>query len=637
MAAPSSPSLNKKLFYLVGVVILTCSVRSDALVDRSFLPRFLLLTIILLFAWIGLFRKGKLPEINKPYLIALIAFYLWNVVSACWSIAPSEALMQSQLFFLCLVLFIVVSAFTRKDSAFEPLFIKAVIILLILSFVLAFLKMSSLRFFDPYKIISVSANNNLYAGFLLLSFPLLLAGYKTLTVRWKYVSVGTAILSLFFLVIVQSRAAYLGMAVSVLILAVIALLRFPGVFSRRNIATGSVATAILLSLILGFYLSLDQTRRNYFLSKIPVWSYFIAYDTDYALQLERKRAALRAGNAETAAFDFSEDYYENANLRIIFWKKSGSLIASHPVLGVGAGNWRLAVPSVTRPENPEHTVKNYTYSQPHNEWIGVLAELGAIGFILALVVFFTPPVLAFRNLFRKDPDTDFTLSIYASFISGFFLFAAFDFPMKRVEHNILIFTVFAFIMHKIPVSTSKVPGPSRRHRWLILAPGAVVLMATLVLVSFRLHGEYFTLKMFMNERKNDQKVIGYSHKAGNPCYRITPNTLPLDWFEGVAHYRLGDAKTAIACFQRALKYTPHEVRVMNDYGAAIFSLKRTADAKAMLMQAWVTDPWFDDAKFNLAAICYLSGRPDSARAWVNRCRDSEKKREFLEEMATSYE
>jgi tetratricopeptide (TPR) repeat protein len=629
---PLSPSLNKAVFFIGVLVVFTCSIRSEAVVDRSFLPRVLLLTFLLLFAWISFIRKFKQRQINHLYLISLIGFYLWNLVSALWSIAPSEALIQSQLFFLCLVLFVVVSFFLSDNTGFELIFIKAVIILLLVSFVLAFLKMFSLPFFDPYKIISVSANNNLYAGFLLLSFPLLLAGYKMLPGIWKHASVATGILSLFFLVIVQSRAAYLGMAISVLILSVITLLRFRGAFSRRNIATGSIATVLLLSGIIGFYISLDQTRRNYFLSKVPVWSYFISYDAEYALQLERKRAAMRAGNMETAAFDFSEDYYENANLRIIFWKKSGALIGSHPILGVGSGNWRLAVPAVTSPGNPEHTAKNYTYSQPHNEWIGILAELGLIGLILALAVYFIPPVLAFRNLFRKDSERDLTTSIYASFIFGFFLFSAFDFPLKRVEHNILLFTIFAFIMQKVPASHTKFPIPAGIIRWLPAVVITAILIGTLALVSLRLTGEYFTLRMFMNERKNDEKVIAYCRKAGSPFYRITPNTLPIDWFEGVAHYRMGNAEAAILCFQRALKHAPYEVRVLNDYGTALFSLKRTAEAKAVLLEAWKTDPWFDDAKFNLAAICYLSGEHDSALAWVNRCRDSGKKKDFLKEL-----
>lgn len=630
VAVPSSLSLNKKLFFLVGLVILTCSVRSEILVDRSYLPRFLLFTLILLITCMAVFQKGRLPQISLPYLLVLIAYYLWNLMSAIWSIAPSESLVQSQLFFLSLLLFVMISDFVRNDSRFEPLFIKALIILLFLSFGLGFMKMFSLRFFDPYKIISVSANNNLYAGFLLISFPFTLAGYKMLKGSWRYLSVASGILAIFFLVIVQSRAAYLGMAVSMLTFLVIVPMRFRSVLNHHNLATGAVAIAILTIAIFGFYRSLDETRRHYFLSKIPVWSYFISYDDDYALKLEKKRAAIRAGNIQNGAFDFSEDYYENANLRILFWKKSASLIATHPMLGVGAGNWRLAIPSVTQPANPEHTVKNYTYSQPHNEWIGVATELGLIGAILSLMVFFAPPFLAFRKLLGRKTDPDLETAIYASFSVGFLLFAAFDFPLKRVEHNILLFAIFAFLMARIPLPQKWSFMPSGWIKRLLPILVSAVLIFTLVIVLFRMKGEFYTLKMFKNERKNAAKVIEYSRSAGSAFYRITPNTLPLDWFEGVAHMQLGDAQSALGCFQKALRYTPSEVRVLNDYGVALSRLKRNKEAKSVFLTTYETDPWFDDAKFNLAAIYYLTGQSDSALMWVHRCRDSEKKREFLE-------
>jgi hypothetical protein len=154
--------------------------------------------------------------------------------------------------------------------------------------------------------------------------------------------------------------------------------KYPGVFSKRNIIVGIVAFILLISGVYLFYSSLDNTRKNYFLSKVPVWEYFRSYENATAERLIKKNA--KADLTHVAPFDFSEEYYENANLRIIFWKKSLCLINSNPIMGVGAGNWKINVPSCKNPVNPEHTVKNYTYSQPHNEWIGIISELGIVGY-----------------------------------------------------------------------------------------------------------------------------------------------------------------------------------------------------------------------------------------------------------------
>ena len=138
--------------------------------------------------------------------------------------------------------------------------------------------------------------------------------------------------------------------------------------------------------------------------------------------------------------------------------------------------------------------------------------------------------------------------------------------------------------------------------------------------------------MFRNERKNDGNVIRYCRKSENFLYRITPNTLPVDWFEGVAYYREGKVDSAVACFKSALVYTPFEVRVLNDYGAALFQTGKVNDAKSVLLHSYNIDPYFDDAKFNLAAIYYFSGIRDSALFYVNSCRNSQKKEDFLKDM-----
>jgi tetratricopeptide (TPR) repeat protein len=159
-----------------------------------------------------------------------------------------------------------------------------------------------------------------------------------------------------------------------------------------------------------------------------------------------------------------------------------------------------------------------------------------------------------------------------------------------------------------------------------------LLLFSVFIGAVRIRGEYYTLKMFSNEKRNDDNVIRYCRKAENVFYRITPNTLPLAWFEGVAHYRKGDVKSAIPCFEKALKSTPFEVRVLNDYAAALFNSQKPDKAKTILLKTVDIDPWFDDARFNLAAIYYFAGQRDSALFYIKSCRDSMKKEEFMKEL-----
>ena len=416
------------------------------------------------------------------------------------------------------------------------------------------------------------------------------------------------------------------------ILFLIAITRYRSFITKRHIRDGAFSLIVLVGLLILFYNSLDQTRKAYFLSKVMIWSYIGTYDNPEEEKSRRLLELKKASPGEIAPFDHSAGYYENANLRMIFWKKSLCLFKAHPVTGVGAGNWRLNIPSCPDPPNPDHTRLNYTYSQPHNEAISVITELGIIGMALAFMVFILPLSWALSAISKRNPLPSFSVALYTAFLAGFYVFSMFDFPMKRVEHNILFFPAIAFLLVKIPESENRfrwLPGiPGTAFKWMIVAS----LVFSLLITFFRIEGEYYSLKMFMVERKDDKRVIDYCRQARNPFYDLTPNTLPIDWFQGVAHYRNGQITEAVVCFERALETTPYEVRILNDYGAALFAAGKTENAKEALRTSILIDSHFDDSRFNLAAIHYFTGRPDSALYYIQPCLDSEKKREFLEEL-----
>jgi tetratricopeptide (TPR) repeat protein len=616
------------ILFTISLLIFTNLIRSGILVDKSFLPRFLLLSFLLLITY--LFRYHRPIHLrDQLFEWAFILFYLWNLLSCTWATSFSEAIFQSQFVFLNLSLFLVIFTFNEEKKQFESIFIKTQLIALLISFFLAFFKMSILEFYDPYKIISISANNNLYSGFLLLSIPLSLTGYSVYKGIWKYLSMTITVLSLFFIIIIQSRAGYLGLFLALLLSSLLMIFKYQGVFSKRNVITGIISFILLFSGVALFYSSLDITRQHYFMSKVPVWSYFKSYPDATAEIMKKNRNAAIANNTQLAAFDYSEDYYENANLRIIFWRKSLCMIKAHPLIGAGAGNWRIVVPSCKKPVNPDHTLKNYTYSQPHNEWISLFSELGIVGLILALLIYFIPPGISLRRMWFDSSKPPVSVVFYTSFILGFYLFSCFDFPLKRIEHNVLLFSLFAFLLNKSSLKPEEAVKENAKTTNVLII---LLLLFTLFIGFARISGEFFTLKMFRNERQDDEKVIGYCRKAENPFYRITPNTLPVAWFEGVAYYRQGNVESAIPCFERALKSTPFEVRVLNDYGISLFNFKHTDEAKSVLLHAIDIDPFFDDAKFNLGAVYYLTGQPDSARYFIIRCRDCQKKQDFLEEL-----
>lgn len=631
-------SNNKSLavVFLIGLLFFASTVRSDVIVDQSFLPRFLGLTLILLLTYFFLFKGKLLYELNL-WTFSLFAFYIWNLTSFIWATSVSEAIAQSQLVFLGIAVFGIVSTFNKSNVDFEKLFVRVHVLVLLFSYCLASFKMLTLQFYDPYKISSISLNNNLYSGYLLLSFPIVLRAYSINKGDWKYLSMLTGILCLFFLIILQTRAAYIGMAFALIIITIIILIKYRYIFSKQNIFAGFISIAILAIAISLFYHSLDATRRNAFESKVAVWNYFVPSNNDQKTDNIQIKDIPKKGIAEMAAVSTPVEYFENVNSRLIFWKKSFGLIKNHPIIGVGAGNWRLVVASINEPPNPLHTINNYTYSQPHNEWVGFLSELGIIGFVLAICIFILPIFQMLLKLTFGKPKSGMYLLFYSGFLAGFYVYASFDFPFKRIEHLILVFSILAFLFNKLPLDEIITLPTFKIRKYTLLFQRVFIslLLFTVIVAGARIKGEYYTLKFFTDERKNDNAVVKYAQKATNIFYRITPNTLPVAWFEGVAHFRLGQYQKAVQSFELSIKSTPYEVRVLNDYGTGLFALSKNSLAIDALKKSISIDPDFDEAKFNLSAIYYSMQKPDSALFYANKCRESQKRKDYINEIKIS--
>jgi len=614
--------------FAVALLFLACTIRSGIILDKSFLPRVLVLSLTLWVTFLIRFRKRIVFKASL-FECSLVLFYLWNLLSCTWAVSFSEAIMQTQLVFLALSVFFIISTLNSEFVKFEYIFIRIQLLVLFFAFALAFYKMSLLEFYDPYQVFSVSATNNLFSAYLLISLPFVFTGYAIHKGFWKYLSVLAGILSIFFIIIIMSRAAYLGLFAAVLTLFGFLFFRFSGVFNKKNIVVGLISFSLLSAGIGIFYSSMDTTRRNYFMSKIPVWNYFRNYDSSSTEKIRKHRIVNQNDHSHIQEFDFAEEYYQNANLRMIFWKKSAGLIKSHPFLGTGAGNWKIMIASVPEPPNPEHTLKNYTYSHPHNEWIGMASELGIIGFIIAVFLFLVPLGIVFHRIARAGPGPPLSTVFFASFILGFYVLAGFDFPLRRVEHHVILFSAWAFLLADVPLKQFRINPFSKIRNFNVSMVFLILLFFTIFLSLIRLKGEYYSVIMFKNERQNDEKVIQCCRIAENAFYNITPNNLPLSWFEGVSWYRKGELDHALACFNKALKYSPYEVRLLNDYGITLYGLHRIPEAKSVLLRTLYYDPWFDEARYNLAAIYYFTGQTDSAVWHIRRCRDSQKKEELL--------
>lgn len=80
----------------------------------------------------------------------------------------------------------------------------------------------------------------------------------------------------------------------------------------------------------------------------------------------------------------------SVGLRLEMFRAALALTANNPVFGVGVGNYRASIESLVD-ANPElYNPHIKTFHNPHNEFFCTLAERGIVGFVLLLMLLFSP-------------------------------------------------------------------------------------------------------------------------------------------------------------------------------------------------------------------------------------------------------
>jgi putative inorganic carbon (hco3(-)) transporter len=260
---------------------------------------------------------------------------------------------------------------------------------------------------------TVYSNKNILASSIFVKLPfsiwMMMFGQKI----WKrigWIAFASGVLATFFM---ATRAFFLGLLVlSLAFLAYKILLYFRQKEIRHLRLAGSYIGAIALA-----FLIFTVVQRNL-----------------YPEAGSRHTQGVGEQLASIREFDRS------ASLRLDSWKWSLKLIKSNPLLGVGSGNWKVAILEHENKENPGFI---YLY-KAHNDFLENTAEKGIPGGLLFLAIF----VLAgwnFMRYYRKkadEPDDLYAaLFLAAAGLAFYAVDAFFNFPADRPE-ILLLFALF---------------------------------------------------------------------------------------------------------------------------------------------------------------------------------------------------
>jgi O-antigen ligase len=160
------------------------------------------------------------------------------------------------------------------------------------------------------------------------------------------------------LVLSRTRAAWLALAVSAAIAAVVvaigpAVLASSGIRRRMSVALGAVAAGVVLALALPN--TLDWKSSSPYLDSVR------------------------------GVVDFREG---SGRGRLAQYTNSAKMAVAHPLLGVGPGNWPVLYPKFSPPGDPSlaETTGMAANPWPSSDWVAALSERGVAAF-LALAAF----------------------------------------------------------------------------------------------------------------------------------------------------------------------------------------------------------------------------------------------------------
>jgi len=396
--------------------------------------------------------------------IAYTLFVLISLLSFCNAINVTEAVMNFvkifTVFAASCMLFVILSS--NRDY-----FLHIIVLLALLLFIDSLTVFYQIAKYIAgnietiFDIQSVYSNKNVFAAamFVKLSAAIWLMYF---TNGWQkktgYITVVSAILAILFM---SARAFYVGLILLSAALAIYAFLRFIGAREKSPLI-GFIHFTVLLILALVVY---SITQRYLF----PKNKDLIAYNKDVVTRVtEIKQEISPPGKAKPASPGF---------IRLASWQRSWKLIHQHPILGVGTGNWKIAV---LKYENPGKADFNYIYKN-HNDFIEVTAETGLLGGLGYLALIFLVPFVFFKaSLNRATAEEKLKYLFLPAFgLLAYSVDAFFNFPADRPEMQIL----FALYVAAAAAAIDQSPSPVYRIEKIIFNKVTAAFMILLLCIS----------------------------------------------------------------------------------------------------------------------------------------------------------
>jgi O-antigen ligase len=562
---------------------------SDKIIDPVLIPRQLYLTIFTFILGLVILFKISKKELATDFSflkltlpLLLIVFLLIVGLSFIKTTSIADGIYVLSKFMIEVIFFVLSTYLIIQNKLTINCLIKAVGAFCIVSISIALYQVLALNFSDNFRnnisqITSSYVNKNLFSSLLFLISPFMIGGIF-LSKKWKITSIILLGFTILLLMVMQTRAVMLATFLSFLIFILT---------QKGLLLKGHFPKAILLLII-----TIGVVGVVYF------WG-----------------------------GSFISNLIDSVSLhqRLLVWNNSLQMAKENLMLGVGAGNWQFQFPKYGLEKFNDVLMDNasLTYQRPHNDFLWVFCETGIFGLISYISIFIVALLYILKLLRNKtESNTEDKILLYGFFstIIGYALISFFDFPLERIEHQIVFYLILSIVVAKYYLSSIKPRISTKGSDSSILKLVIFVpIVFSFVVGANRFSGEFHTRKIYECQAKGDlNQIVTEADEATNLFYVVDPTSIPINWYKGVALYTLGNLKEAQRCFEKAKLIYPYNIHVLNNLGSCYETAGKHKEAEEMYLKALLISPRFDEACLNLSAVYFNQKEYEKAFCTIDK-------------------
>jgi tetratricopeptide (TPR) repeat protein len=461
--------------------------------------------------------------------------------------------------------------------------------------ILGYLQISGINLFDFININRPGStlNNRTFASeYLACVYPFLLWFLYSSIKNNKRLSITVFfVLSIIFssyIFLLRTRAAYVSIAVSILIFTLIIIFQKKDKF---NI------------IILYIFLLVTTLCTSFFVAELPF------------LNKDPKRINLSENITSTLNLD------ENIT-RLNYWKTSLVMFTEKPLFGIGTGMWFGKYPETKGLEDILNsnsvTDENAYYNSnlnPHNIYLEFLSENGILGLLVFLLIVISISYSLLKLYFKTDYYIPYFLSLVSFLVLSFFTFT-------KDNSCVMILVFLSFAMAAFDKFPSKMTLSRSSAKLFII----VLIFASILIFLFNFF-RYSAEKRYISAL-NFKARVDYINmnieldKINNYIYPTDVNKMPLDYYRGVGYYEQKDYNKSIVLFKNAIKMAPGLATIKNNLAAAYYQTGNIESAKIIFSDLKNNYPNYIEPQINMLSVYTNTKNYDSSRIMLH---DIEKK------------